>query len=177
MDCGPSCLKMVAEYYGKNYSLQNLRVKSYITRAGVSMLGISDAAEAIGFRTMGVKASLEKMVRENPVPFIAHWGQNHFVVVYKMKAIRGATLSRTPNDYKIWVADPAHGLVTYSGMEFSKHWASSKEDGEHVGVALLLEPTPDFYEKGEDKKSRTSLAFLKEYLRPHKKFMVQISNG
>src|SRR3989339_262004 len=84
MDCGPTCLRMVAEFYGKKYSLQNLREKSFITRAGVSMLGISDAAEAIGFRTMGVKASLAKMAEEQPVPFIAHWRQNHFVVVYKI---------------------------------------------------------------------------------------------
>ena len=85
MDCGPTCLRMVAEHHGKKYSLQNLRSKSFITRAGVSMLGISDAAEAIGFRTMGVKASLHKLQEEDPTPFIAHWGQNHFVVVYKIK--------------------------------------------------------------------------------------------
>ena len=116
MECGPTCLKMVAEHYGRKYSLQNLRGKSFITstcsidrRAGVSMssfnnfpadkLGISDAAEAIGFWTMGVKASLKKMAEEHPMPFIAHWKQNHFVVVYKIKkvrAIRSVTLSRTP---------------------------------------------------------------------------------
>lgn len=49
MDCGPTCLRMIAKYYGKSYSLQTLRDLSYITREGVSMLGISDAAESIGF--------------------------------------------------------------------------------------------------------------------------------
>ncbi len=109
MDCGPIpnyrdrlCLKMVAEYYGRKYTLQNLRNKSHITREGVSMLGISDAAETIGFRTMGVKASVEKMVQEQPVPFIAHWRQVHFVVVYKIERVRslsrGATGSRTPTN-------------------------------------------------------------------------------
>jgi ATP-binding cassette subfamily B protein len=156
---------MVAEYYGKKYSLQNLRAKSFITRAGVSMLGISDAAEAIGFRTMGVKASLKKMQEEDPVPFIAHWGQNHFVVVYKIK------------NNKVYVADPAHGLVTYITEEFNKQWATTKQDGENVGVALLLEPTPAFYEMGGDKHSRTSFAFLLQYLRPHKKFLIQLALG
>ncbi len=165
MDCGPTCLRMVAEYHGKKYSLQNLRSKSFITRAGVSMLGISDAAEAIGFRTMGVKASLDKMTEEHPVPFIAHWGQNHFVVVYKIK------------NNKVYVADPAHGLVTYTTEEFNKQWATTKQDGKNIGVALLLEPTPAFYEMGGDKHSRTSFAFLLQYLRPYKKFLVQLALG
>jgi len=181
MDCGPTCLKMVAEHYGKKYSLQNLRGKSFITRAGVSMLGISDAAEAIGFRTLGVKASLEKLADEQPVPFIAHWRQNHFVVVYKIKKVKSGihrvTLSHPVNKFKVWVADPAHGLLTYTGDEFTKHWATTKQDGEDVGVALLLEPTPSFYEmKGEEHK-RTSFAFLLQYLRPHKKFLVQLALG
>lgn len=165
MDCGPTCLKMVAEHYGKRYSLQNLRGKSFITREGVSLLGISDAAEAIGFRTMGVKASLEKMAEEQPVPFIAHWRQNHFVVVYKI----------TKN--QVFVSDPAHGYVKYTWQEFKKQWATTKQEGEDVGVALLLEPTPAFYESKGDEHKRTSFSFLLQYLRPHKKFLVQLALG
>jgi ATP-binding cassette subfamily B protein len=171
---------MVAEYYGKKYSLQNLRSKSFITREGVSMLGISDAAEAIGFHTMGVKTSLEKLAEENPVPFIAHWKQNHFVVVYKIKKSRkigGFAQSEALNRYKIYVSDPAHGLITYTGAEFSKQWATTKQEGEDVGVALLLEPTPSFYESKSDEHNRTSFAFLLQYLRPHKKFLVQLALG
>lgn len=180
MDCGPTCLKMVAEHFGKKYSLQNLREKSFITRAGVSMLGISDAAEAIGFRTMGVKSTLAKLAEEQPVPFIAHWKQNHFVVVYKMKKIRkthGVAQSDTVSKYKVYVSDPAHGLITYTGEEFSKQWATTKQEGEDVGVALLLEPTPAFYEMSGEKHDRTSFAFLLHYLRPHKKFLVQLALG
>jgi len=81
MDCGPTCLRMVAKYYGKNYTLDNLRQKSHITREGVSLIGTSEAAESIGFRTMGVKISFEKLVEEVPLPCIAHWKQNHFVVI------------------------------------------------------------------------------------------------
>jgi ATP-binding cassette subfamily B protein len=180
MDCGPTCLKMVAEFYGKNYSLQNLRAKSFITRSGVSMLGISDAAEAIGFRTMGVKASLEKLAEENPVPFIAHWKQSHFVVVYKIKKVRlthSVAQSDTVSKYKVYVSDPAHGLITYTGDEFKKHWATTKQDGEDVGVVLLLEPTPAFYESKGDEHKRSSFTFLLQYLRPHKKFLVQLALG
>ncbi len=182
MDCGPTCLRMVAEHYGRKYSLQNLRDKSYITRAGVSLLGISDAAEAIGFRSMGVKVSLEKMAEEHPVPFIAHWRQNHFVVVHKIKKIRstrGATQSRTPSSvqYKVYVSDPAHGLVTYTSDEFCKQWATTKQDGEDVGIALLLEPTPTFYEMEGEEHKRTSFAFLLQYLKPHKKFLAQLALG
>jgi ATP-binding cassette, subfamily B, bacterial len=177
MDCGPTCLKMVAEHYGRNYSLQSLRGKSHITREGVSMLGISDAAEAIGFRTMGVKASLEKMIEEQPVPFIAHWRQVHFVVVYKIEPIHRVTRSHPMNNHKFHVADPAHGLVTYTTDEFKKYWCTSKQDGEEVGVALLLEPTPAFYELEGEKAPRSSISFLLQYLRPHKKFIVQLFLG
>ena len=84
-DCGPSCLRMIAKYYGRNYSVQYLREQSFITREGVSMLGISDAAERIGFRTMGVKVTLGQLRTEVPLPCVLHWNQNHFVVLYKVK--------------------------------------------------------------------------------------------
>lgn len=81
MDCGPTCLKIIAKYYGKNYSLDELRQKSFITRQGVSLLGISDAAESIGFKTIGAKISFEKFLNDVPLPCIVHWNQNHFVVI------------------------------------------------------------------------------------------------
>lgn len=81
MDCGPTCLRMVARYYGKSYSLQYLRSRSFITREGVSMLGISEAAENKGFRTKGFRLSWEELRDEVPLPCIVHWKQRHFVVV------------------------------------------------------------------------------------------------
>ena len=84
MDCGPTCLRMVAKHYGKHYSLETLRQKSFIGREGVSMLGISIAAESIGFRTIGVHISFQQLC-EAPLPCIVHWKQNHFVVVYDIK--------------------------------------------------------------------------------------------
>ena len=85
MDCGPTCLRMIAKYYGKNYSLQTLRSRSFLTREGVSMLGISDAAESIGFRTSGVRITLKQLEEDMPLPCILHWNQNHFVVCYDIR--------------------------------------------------------------------------------------------
>ena len=85
MDCGPTCLRMIAKYYGKNYSLQTLRSRSFLTREGVSMLGISAAAESIGFRTSGVRITLKQLEEDMPLPCILHWNQNHFVVCYDIR--------------------------------------------------------------------------------------------
>ena len=162
MDCGPTCLRMVAAYYGKHYSLPSLRAKSHITREGVSLLGISDAAEAIGFRTMGVKISFDKLKKENPLPCIAHWRENHFVVVYKIAKV------------KVYVADPGSGKITYTEEEFKQHWAKTIEDRDLNGICLLLEPTPAFYEAEDEKANRTKFNFLLKYLRPHRKFLYQV---
>ena len=104
MDCGPTCLRMIAKYYGKSYSLQTLRARSFISREGVSLLGISDAGEAIGFRTAGVHVSFDQLITDVPLPCILHWNQNHFVVCYGIKKKRG--------EYWFRIADPGKQLVT-----------------------------------------------------------------
>ena len=166
MDCGPTCLRMIAKHYGKIYSLQKLRDKCSISREGVSILGISDAAEAIGFRTLGVKIPIEKLAVETPLPCIIHWNQNHFAVVHKI------------NKKTISVADPAVGLINYTFDEFTKGWLSDKETAIHKGVALLLEPTPSFYEEEDatDQK-KNSLPFLFSYLRSYRRLFVQLFLG
>ena len=188
-DCGPACLRMVSKHYGKAYTIQTLREKSFITREGVSLLGISDAAESIGFRTMGVKIPFEKLVGEVPLPCIVHWKQRHFVVVYDIRKRKGllkrngkteqvASSYRPRNeDYIIKVADPAHGLIKYTKQEFLKNWLSSKTEGENTGVCLLLEPTPDFYKQDDEKINKTKFRFLFSYLKPHHKFLVQLILG
>ncbi|MDD2529184.1 MAG: peptidase domain-containing ABC transporter [Lentimicrobiaceae bacterium] len=165
-DCGPTCLRMVAKHYGKNYSLQGLRERCFINRDGVSLLGISEAAEKIGFRSIGVRIGWEKLANDAPLPCIVHWKQNHFVVVYN--------ISGKNNKEKIWVADPAHGLIKYTKEEFLRYWLSDKKEGEEKGIALLLEPGPDFYNIEDEKRDKTKFRFLLQYLRPHKSFMVQI---
>ncbi len=170
MDCGPSCLRMIAKHYGKNYSLQTLRDKSYITREGVSMLGISDAAEAIGFRSMGVRITFEQLLNETPLPCVAHWNQNHFVVVYKIKKQRNGKIF-------VYVSDPARGLIKFTKEEFLSGWASTKEGGDDKGLCLLLETTPDFYKADDEKLNKSGFKFLFSYLRPFKKIITQLFLG
>jgi ATP-binding cassette, subfamily B, bacterial len=168
MDCGPTCIRMVAAYYGRIYSLENIREKSLITREGTSMLGISEAAENIGFRTTGVKISFKELL-EAPLPCIVHWNQVHFVVVYDITEKQGKE--------KIYLADPAAGKIVYTKEEFCRCWLSSKNEGQDVGVALLLEPSPDFYEQEDEKVSRKGFSFLFSYLRPYKKLVFQLFMG
>lgn len=166
MDCGPTCLRMVAKHYGRTYSLQSLREKSFITRAGVSMLGISEAAESIGLRTTGVKISIEQLKTEVPLPCILHWNQNHFVVLYKIKK------------EGFHIADPASKRITYTEEEFKRCWLSTKSGEEDKGTALLLEPGPDFYEIEEEKETRKrGLSFFFRYLLPYKKEFLQLILG
>jgi ATP-binding cassette subfamily B protein len=165
MDCGPACLRMIAKFYGKHFSLPYLREKSFIDREGVSLLGISYAAEAIGFRTMSVKIPFQQLLDEDVVPFIAHWRQKHFVVVYKVKK------------NKVYVADPAHGLVTMSRQEFCDGWISDSSDNVDYGIALLLETTPPFYDAEGDKTNRNSWGFLLSYLYKYKGLLAQLVVG
>ncbi|MFO8129896.1 MAG: peptidase domain-containing ABC transporter [Bacteroidales bacterium] len=165
MDCGPACLRMIAKYYGRSYSIQTLREKSYITREGVSLLGTSDAAESIGFRTIGARLGFEQLTKEVPLPCIVHWQQRHFVVVYKIKKD------------KVWVADPAYGLIKYTKDEFLKGWASTRAEGKHQGVCLLLEPTPDFYKQEGEDINKKSFRFLFSYVKPHRRFVTQVILG
>jgi len=165
MDCGPACLRMITRYYGKHYSLQTLRDRSYITREGVSMMGISDAAESIGYRTMGVRISWDQLVSEAPLPCIAHWQQKHFVVVYKIKK------------NTVYVSDPARGRIRFPKEEFMQGWAKTKEDGVKKGLCLLLEPTPDFYKQEDEELDKSGFGFLLQYMKPYKKFIVQLILG
>ncbi len=174
MDCGPTCLRMIAQHYGRSYSLQNLRERCHITREGVSMLGISDAAESIGFRATGVKITWEQLCDEMPLPCIVHWNQRHFVVVYEIRKRRGG--------YVVKVADPASGLLTYTEEAFCKAWLQAGKDNEGDdsvsanthGIALMLEPTPKFYEEKGDEERKFGFGYILGYLRPYRLSIVQI---
>lgn len=172
MDCGPACLRMLAAYYGKHYSLEELREKSYITREGVSMLGISEAAEKIGFRTLCVQIGFKKL-EDAPLPCIVHWNQQHFVVVYKISP------PSVKREGHIWIADPSGGRLKYTIDEFCNCWLSSKQNGNESGVALLLEPSPDFYiEKEEQNETgKCGFKFMLSYIRPYKKLVFQLFLG
>ncbi|MDD4438475.1 MAG: peptidase domain-containing ABC transporter [Tissierellia bacterium] len=171
MDCGPACLRMIAKHYGKHYNLETLRQYSFITRKGVSMLGISDAAEYIGLRTSGVMTSFKQLVKDTPLPCIVHWKQNHFVVVYNIKKNKKV-------GYRISVADPALGLATYDEADFKKCWHSTKKNEEEKGTALLLEPGPEFFDRKDEKENRNrSLRYFLRYLAPYKSQLMQLVLG
>ena len=165
MDCGPTCLKMIAAHYGKQVGIQFLRDQSFITREGVSLLGISDAANAIGLRNVGARLSFEQLVKDAPMPLIAHWQQKHFVVVYKITA------------EKVWVADPGKGKVVYTKQEFLDGWIGTITNGEEKGLCLILEPTPEFFDLKDENTNRASFKFLFSYLKPYKKYLLQLVLG
>lgn len=167
MDCGPTCLRMISKYYGKVFTLNDLRNKAHITREGVSMLGISDAAEAIGFHTLGVKLTYEQLLSEAQLPCIVHWNQSHFVVVHAVK------------QNKVYVADPSSSLLDYNKSEFEKCWLTITEsNGSKSGLALLLEPTPSFYEQETDRtEAKIGFASLFGYVRKYKRLVFQLFIG
>lgn len=161
-DCGPTCLRMIAKFHGKSFSRDYLRDKAGITRLGVTMAGIADAAEAIEMRTLGMRVSLDSLINEAPTPFIIPWRQRHMVVVYKT----------TKN--RIYIADPAQGLLDYNLNEFAKAWTSAADEN---GFVLLLEPNSNFYTQEENKQEKRGFSFLIPYLKPYKKIIVQLLIG
>ncbi len=165
MDCGPACLKMIAGFYKMNFSLESLRKKCYITREGVSFLGLSEAADSLGFRTIGVKIPFDLMSENVPLPCIVHWRQKHFIVVYKIK------------DDKIWAADPAIGLVKYKKDEFIRNWASTIIEDKPAGLVLIIEPTPSLYKNENDQEKTHGFKFLFKYFRFYKKYLYQLILG
>ena len=162
MDCGPTCLRMVAKYYGRHYNADTLRQKAGFSKAGVSLLGISETAEKIGFRSRGVILTVEQL-QQAQLPCILHWHQNHFVVL----------ISISKN--KIKIADPGKGIISYTKDEFLSHWVSSEsENEEQTGIALLLEPTPSFYEEEGEKEHKLSWKLVLQYLAQSKWQITQV---
>ena len=163
MDCGPSCLRMVAKYYKKSLNIQILRLQSEQNKEGVSLLGISQAAEKIGFKTLAIKMGITKLLKEAPLPCILHWNQNHFIVLYKA----------TKN--KFTIADPAKGIIELSRQEYTQSWISNKD--EQKGIALLLEPTPAFYEQENEKAKGIGFGLLIKYSFKYKAQIFQLFVG
>ena len=165
MDCGPACLKMIAGFYKMNFSLESLRKKCYITREGVSFLGLSEAADSLGFRTLGVKIPFEVLNENVPLPCIVHWRQRHFIVVYKIK------------NEKIWAADPGVGLIKFSREEFVRNWTSTNIDNKPAGLVLIIEPTPSLFKNENEREKTHGFKFLFKYFRFYKKYLYQLILG
>ncbi|HWY37555.1 MAG TPA: peptidase domain-containing ABC transporter [Bacteroidia bacterium] len=163
MSCGSTCLRMIGKYYGRDFDTNYLLNLSETTREGASLLSISEAAEKIGFKTLGAKVPFKALADDFSAPCIAHWNQNHFVVVYKIKKD------------KVYVADPCYGLLTYKKDEFLKNWVV---EGKEEGVVLFLEVTPFFYEvEGEAPRSNYNLGFLSKYLFKYRELIIQLFTG
>ena len=165
-DCGPTCLKIVAKHYKKVISIQKIRTISQTTREGSSLLGLSDAAEKLGFRSLGVKLTYEA-VKKMPLPCVLHWNQNHYAVLYAVK-----------NDI-FHISDPGHGLIKYNKEEFLRHWmGNNANETSEEGIALLLEPTAKFYDSEFDSDNPDfGFKFLSRYLFKYKAFIWQLIIG
>lgn len=183
MDCGPTCLRIIAKYYGRSVSLPKLRLLSETTREGSSLKTIADAAEKIGFRTLGVKITFKKLLEEAPLPCIVHWNQRHFVVVYAIKKKKIPHFIYTSNFSQegsvVYISDPAHGLLKYTQEEFIKNWiGNNADDKTEDGIVLLLEPTTKLKQSEiGDKETRQGISFLWSYLSGYKKFIGQLAIG
>ncbi|WP_440122373.1 peptidase domain-containing ABC transporter [Tenacibaculum sp. Ill] len=164
-DCGPTCIKIIAKHYGKTINTQQLRKLSETTREGSSLLGLSEAVESIGFKSLGIKLAFNKL-KEAPFPCIVHWNKNHYVVLYKIKKDT------------VYISDPAHGLITFTKEEFIQHWIGNNADeNTEEGIALLVEPTPKFYQEEFEEDEKFGFSFIFKYLYKYKKFIVQLIIG
>jgi ATP-binding cassette subfamily B protein len=161
MDCGPACLKIVAKYYGKYYSLQHLRDLCGLTRAGVSFLDLSYGAEKIGLHTLAVNANIKTLHEKVPFPCIIHWKNSHFIVVYKTTKTR------------VYVSDPAQGLLSYTREEFKEGWYKKSEEN---GAILAIEPMADFLQRDLEERTERVKTFenIISYFVPYKKHFVTI---
>ncbi len=167
-DCGPTCLRMVAQHYGRMLSQEYLREKTSLSREGVSLGGLAEAAETIGLQSLAVSVPLETLQQDVPLPCIAYWRQRHFVVVHAIKKDR------------IYVADPGFGLLDYSSEEFCRGWLNSKHPRpDDEGIVMVLEPSPSFYEETDNVGTTKQLSpsFWLRYFRPYRLLLLQLILG
>jgi ATP-binding cassette, subfamily B, bacterial len=185
MDCGPTCLRMIAHYYGKIYAQDFLREKTSISRNGVSLSGIAEAAELIGLQSLSVAATFDMLANEMPLPCIAYWKQRHFVVVRAVRqkqSFWSKITKKASNTWEIDLADPAFGLITYSQDEFMRGWINKKKYDADTdeGILLGLEPTPQFFQieaTDEAVPTKRRLSYLFAYFSPYKKIIQQLILG
>ena len=167
-DCGPTCLRIIAKYYGKTIPQQQVRNLSETTREGSSLLGLSNAAENLGFRSLGVQIDYNTLVEEVPFPCIIHWNKQHFVVVYKIDKLG-----------QVHISDPSYGLITYGKEEFIKSWIGENAgEATEEGIALILETTPAFFKNEfDEQESKATFSFLSKYVLKYKSLVIQLAVG
>lgn len=162
MDCGPTCLKMIAQFFGRKFNLNTLRKLCDKGQQGVTLLGINRAAESLGFKTFPAKLSTELFIKQAKLPCLVHWKGDHYVVVYKIKKD------------KIYIADPGAGKLILSKEQFKEFWCQNNPHG----IALFLEPTEKFLQQDNEKqKSQNGISRLLTHLFQFKQFLGQLSLG
>lgn len=170
MDCGPTCLRMIAKYYGKHYNTSSIGENAGYGKEGVSLLGISEAAEKMGFRSRGVQLTFQQLMNNVQMPCMLHWDKYHFVVLVSSKK-----RSIFRKDESIVVADPSIGIITYTRKEFLQYWSgTTTNDGEQLGIALLLEPMPKFYEQKDEKEKKLNWNLILQYLQQSRWQITQV---
>ncbi|MFN4080866.1 MAG: peptidase domain-containing ABC transporter [Saprospiraceae bacterium] len=165
-DCGAACLRMIAQHHGRRYGMDYLRGLSFVSKEGASMMSIAEAAEKIGFRTLGIRTGFRKLKDSIPLPCIAFWRGNHFVVIYRIAGD------------KVYIADPATGKLRLEEGDFLGNWATDVKDSEPQGILLLLEATPDFFRREEEQApDESTLSILWSYVKQYRSLLLQLLLG
>lgn len=158
-DCGPTCLRMVARFYGRKLSPDYARSLCGTGRSGSTLLALSEAAEAIGMRTAGVRLTWEELVYKVDLPCILMWRDRHYVVCYRIVG------------EKVILGDPAAGILKYSRDVFLRNWKGDSDKG----IALLMSPGEEFREDTDDGgRPRITFRSLLRYLTPYTRQVIQI---
>lgn len=157
MDCGPTCLRMIFRYYGSNVSRETIRTQTQLGPTGTSLLGLNEVANSFGFKTVSARLTFDQLIDDAMLPCILYWDQYHFVV-----------LTPESTEDKLVVADPAKGLVSYTRSEFEKSWLLPDDAGKHTGIALIMQPGPEFTRRN-DKETATGWTLLKRYTKIYRR--------
>lgn len=161
MDCGPVCLKIVTEYYGKTFPLAHFRKLCSIGKQGTTMANMIAASKSLGFKTLAAELPYLQLRNKVPLPCILHWEKEHYVVLYRM------------TDKYAWLSDPAMtGRMKVKTKDFLHSWQIEK--GSDLGRALLLETTPRLQEQQSIAAQSASLWSLLPYLKLHRKSLIPI---
>ena len=166
MQCGVACIATICKIYGKVYSLEKLSKYCHASNNGISLSGLSDAANMIGFKTSCFKCNIDAL-KDLKFPCILHWNQNHFVVLLKISS----------DGKRFFIADPAKGNVTYTKDEIKTHWSVIQHNSSNLGLVMNLEITPNFGKIIDESNTEKSFKFLLLYLKQFRKYFLQIFFG
>lgn len=124
-DCGPTCLRMIAVYYGKEFNFHQMKNHVRIMREGSSMIDIMDTAKKLGIKSTGLQIDITKLQLID-LPVILHWNKHHFVVLFNIQ------------DNFYFIADPAIGILQLNESDFLSHWQNHESGNQHSGILLAF---------------------------------------